>query len=150
MNSDNPVLPRLKSLVSQGKVREALMLLNSLTGHRFTALYRFDRETLRNLYFFDRENPSVDSSPDIPVLASYCVHVRDSGRTFETTNASQDPHVEGHPKRETVQSYCGVPLVDDAGKAFGSVCHFDLAPRAVTPESLEIMEAFAGLIRRAH
>jgi len=147
--ASHPALPRIKDLVSHGQVREALMLMNSLTEHRFTALYRFDRETLRNMYFFDRQNPAVESTDAIPVLASYCVYVRDSGRMFETTHAREDERTVGHDKREKLQAYCGVPLVGEDGRSFGSVCHFDFDPRGISAENLQLMEAFADLIRPA-
>ncbi len=145
-NALHPLLPEIKHLVRSGQIRSALALLNSLTEHRFTALYRFDRDTLRNLYFFDRENPAVESTDAIPVLASYCVYVRDTNAAFETTHASQDERVRDHPKRSTLQAYCGVPLVGEDGRSFGSVCHFDFDPRAISPANLELMEAFADLI----
>ena len=143
----HPRLPEIKGLVRGGQVREALALLNSLTEHRFSALYRFDRETLRNMYFFDRQNPGVESTDAIPITASYCVYVRDSDRMFETTHAREDARTIGHDKREKLQAYCGVPLVGEDGRAFGSVCHFDFDPRGISPDNLELMEAFAGLIR---
>lgn len=142
-------LAEIRHLLNQGRVRDALALMNSLTEHRFTALYRFDRETLRNRYFYDRSNPAVESTDDIPILASYCVYVRDTNRMFETTHAREDERTAGHEKREKLQAYCGVPLVDEAGRSFGSVCHFDFDPRAISPENLELMEAFAGLLGRA-
>jgi GAF domain-containing protein len=143
----HPSLPAIKKLVSGGLVREALALLNSMTAHRFTALYRFDRETLRNMYFFDRENPTVETTDAIPVMASYCVYVRETNRAFETTHAREDDRVRDHPKREVLQAYCGVPRLDEGGLSFGSVCHFDFAPRAISAENLALMEAFAGLIQ---
>ena len=148
MNSERPSFERLKGLVARGEVRPALALLNSCTEHRFTALYRFDRETLRNMYFYDRENPAVETTDAIPVLASYCVYVRDANATFETTHSRLDPRTEGHDKREQLQAYCGVPLVGEDGRAFGTICHFDFGPRGISPENLALTEDFAGLFRR--
>jgi GAF domain-containing protein len=148
VNAGPPSLDQLKGLIAGGDVRGALALLNAATGHRFTALYRFDRETLRNMYFYDREHPDTETTDAIPVLASYCVYVRESNAAFETTHAREDGRVAGHPKREMLQAYCGVPLLGEDGKSFGSLCHFDFDPRAISAENLALMEAFAGLFHR--
>ena len=106
---------QLKSVVEKDGVRAALIFLNGLTAHRFTALYRFDDETLKNIYFYDRDYPEVESSPEIPVQASYCVFVRSTQRTFAVADASRDERVAAHPKRHELKSYCGVPLLTNKG-----------------------------------
>ena len=143
-------LRQLKAILSGQDIRAAVIFLNGLTEHRFTALYRFDKETLVNLYFFDRENPTQESTPDIPVMASYCVFVRNSRSAFTTPDSLQDDRVHDHPKRKVVQSYCGVPLLDEDGKMFGTICHFDLRPIPISDENVELMEAVALLIKTAH
>lgn len=141
-------LRQLKALLSGQDIRAALIFLNGLTEHRFTALYRFDHETLKNLYFFDRENPEQESTPDIPVMASYCVFVRSSRSPFSTPDALQDDRLGDHSKRQEVQSYCGVPLRDANGEMFGSICHFDFRPIPISAANVELMEAVAPLIKR--
>lgn len=139
-------LRRMGDRRATGGIRAVLIYLNGLTEHRFTAMYRFDDERLRNLYFYDRERPAVESCPDIPVLASYCVFVRASRHTFVTPDSVADGRVGGHPKRLEVRSYCGVPLVDEAGRMFGTVCHFDPRPLPISGESVALMEALAPLL----
>jgi GAF domain-containing protein len=138
---------KLESALRKDGVRGALAYLNSLTNHRFTALYRFDDETLRNLYFFDREDPSQESTPDIPVLASYCVFVRRDDATFTVPDAPNDQRVAGHPKQLVVRSYCGVPLRDLDGTLFGTLCHFDFERIPVSPQTIDLMESIAPLLR---
>ena len=107
--SNATVIPRLKKAYSEEGCRSALALLNSLCGLRFTSLYRFTGETLRNITFYDREYPEVNTCDDIPVLASYCVFVRDSGAPFKTENAKSDERAANHPKQETIQTRSGFP-----------------------------------------
>lgn len=140
---------RLKALVESDGLRAGVEYLNSLTGHRFTALYRFDDDTLRNRVFYDRDNPATLATDDIPVLASYCVFVRDGGGAFNTDHAALDDRVGDHPKRHVLQAYCGVPLRDDFGNVVGTICHFDFEPTPISRENLELMEAVAPLLRRA-
>lgn len=138
---------QLREILQREGIRPALIFLNSLGSHRFTALYRFDSDMLTNLYFVDRENPLVDSSAEIPVMASYCVFVRDSGARFLVEDSIRDERVVGHPKRQAIQSYCGVPLLDEQGKMFGTICHFDLDPVTISSTDVELMEVVAEMLR---
>jgi GAF domain-containing protein len=141
-------LRRLRALVRDGDVRGALALLNAGTGHRFTSLYRFDEHTLRNVWFYDCQHPERETVDDIPVLASYCVFVRDAHATFRVHDSGADARVAGHPKREQIRAYCGVPLLDDMGRMFGTICHFDFRPLAISDENVALMEALAPMLQR--
>lgn len=142
-------LRELRAILGSQGIRAAIIFLNGLTQHRFTALYRFDKETLHNLVFFDRENPTQELTPDIPVMASYCVFVRSSRSTFTTPDSLHDDRVRDHPKRQEVQSYCGIPLLDENGKMFGTICHFDFRPIAISDATVELLEAVAPLLKQA-
>jgi GAF domain-containing protein len=137
----------LKTALSTKGIRGAVRYLNSLTSHRFTSLYHFDGPTLHSITFYDRQNPEAESCEDIPVEASYCVFVRDAGKSFVLPDASRDERVKGHSKRETVKRYCGVPLLDSGGKMFGSICHFDLEPGRIADREVELLERMAELLR---
>ena len=141
-------MAQLDRIVAQSGVRAGLMFLNGLTSHRFSALYRFDDATLKNLVFFDRENPEQNSSPEIPVLCSYCVFVRDSRHTFCVENSPEDARTIGHAKRLEIRAYCGVPLLDEYGAMFGSICHFNVDPRAISGDNVELMEDFAAILQK--
>jgi len=123
-----------------------LIYLNGLTDHRFSAMYLFESELLKNLYFFDREEPARTGCPDIPVMASYCVFVRDSERMFVTADSLTDARVFGHPKRLEVRSYCGVPLVNEAGRMIGTICHFDARPLTISDQNVSLMEAVSDML----
>src|SRR4051794_13876104 len=106
------IYDELKAALANRGLRGAVAFLNSLTSARFTSLYRFSGGALRNITFYDRENPEVESCDEIPIEASYCVYIRDSSASFAVADAGTDERVRQHPKRQTVQSYCGVPLLD--------------------------------------
>ena len=128
-------------------MRPALIYLNHLTEHRFSALYRFENERLRNLYFYDRLHPEIEMTDEIPVTASYCVFLRETGQLFHTSDALRDERVRSHPQREKIHAYCGVPVLDAQGKLFGSICHFDYQPRIIADEDVDLMEAVALMLR---
>jgi GAF domain-containing protein len=139
----------LRDALAAGGPRSALAYLNSRTPHRFSAMYRFDDATLRNLAFYDAENPDVEQTDDIPVMASYCVFVRAKGETFSTGHAARDERLDAHPKQHVLQAYCGVPLRDEEGTMFGTICHFDFQPMGIADAEVDLMEAVASLLRRA-
>ncbi len=137
----------LRKIISTQGIRSALVYLNTLTGHRFTALYRFDDDMLRKTYFYDNENPSQEDCPDIPIEASYCIYLkRNPGVPFSTPNSLDDQRVIEHPKRKEILSYCGVPLTDNAGVMFGSICHFDFHPMETNTTMVELMESLATIL----
>jgi len=146
VNSETEQLAQLKAIRERDGVRAMLIYLNGLTEHRYTALYRFDCEQLTNIYFYDRESPATESCADIPIMASYCMFVRATDNKFVTMDSTGDERLFDHPKRLEVQSYCGVPLIGEDGRAFGTICHFD--PQAVTmsDRNVELMEAVAPLL----
>jgi GAF domain-containing protein len=140
-------LATLRAILRNEGVRPAVIYLNGLTQHRFTSLYRFDRgDRLENLCFYDRENPAAQTTATIPVTASYCVFVRDQERPFFTSDSLRDERLAQHPKQHVIRSYCGVPLVGEDGTAVGSVCHFDLLPRAISPQNVELLEAMTTVL----
>ena len=138
---------QLQRVLARDGTRAALAYLNSLTSQRFTSLYRFEGERLRNITFYDRLAPEQESCDTIPVLASYCVFVRDTGTRFATAASLDDRRLDGHPKQVQVQSYCGVPLRDREGRMFGTVCHFDFEPGAVSELDVLLMEHLADLLQ---
>ncbi len=140
-------LAQIGRIFEQQGLRPALAFFNGLTPHRFTSLYRFDKETLRNLYFYDRENPAMESCADIPVMASYCVFVRDSVAPFATASALDDERVRGHPKQRDVQSYCGVPLLDRDDRMFGTICHYDFKPVPIDASDVLLLESVASYLQ---
>lgn len=147
--SPETVVTNFRSALSEQGLRAALRYLNEQSSHRFTAVFRFEGETLRNLYLIDRDDPGVERCPDLPVLESYCVYVRELQKTFTVDDADRDDRVAAHPKRESVKSYCGIPLMDDEEKLFGTICHFDYAALPVLREEVWILEDVAPLVVRA-
>jgi GAF domain-containing protein len=149
-----PVEILLETLRREG-VPGALRFLNARTRHRFTALYRFDPPWLRNVCTVDRENPELVLSADCRIRESYCSLVFEREEAFAVDDASADPRVADHPKRESLLAYCGVPVFDDAGTCVGTLCHFDPRPRLAAPSELALLQRAARLLapwadREAH
>lgn len=140
---------RFREILRTDGVRPALRYLNGRSAHRFTAVFRFEGGTLRNLHMIDRVDPAVERCPDQPVLESYCIYVRRTAETFITADSAHDGRVSGHPKQNVVQSYCGIPLQDEDGKLFGTICHFDFEPMPFGEDEVMLLEDVAPLLVQA-
>lgn len=135
---------QLRFLLSAGKLRDAMVVLNALSSYRFTALYRFGEAGLENLVLVDRESLQAPLMASIPIGDSYCAFVQSSGRTFVVEDAEVDVRVEGHPKQPVVRAYCGVPLHGSDGALFGTLCHFDFGERMLADDTLVLMQEVAA------
>ncbi len=110
-----------------GGLHAALGFLNSRTPHRFTGVYQYDDQILRNRALFDRWDPSVTSGPDAPMRETFCALVPASGTSLEVVDGRADkrfPWMSGN----AVVCYCGAMIQGPDGTPFGTVCHFDLQP----------------------
>lgn len=143
------VLEEFGELLGLGGVHAALRLLNRRTGHRFTGVYRVDPPTLRNLHLYDRENPALPLGADSPLRETYCSLTAGGDAPYTTADSRADPRLTAHPARESVVSYCGVPLRDAAGNAFGTLCHFDFVARPIPEAEIPLLEAAARMVERA-
>lgn len=142
----NEVTTELQDALASGGIRSALAYLNCLSGYRFTAMYRFDGPMLRNLYFYDRENPAVEDTDDYPVEVTYCVFIRENGKPFIMEDALIDARVKGHPAQKRIRSYCGVPISDSERRIVGTMCHFDCEPFQASESAVDLMESLAPLL----
>ena len=135
-------------LGSEG-VHAALQLLNTRTRFRYTGLYHVDPPLLRNIHLFDRENPGLNVSGTVsPLTIGYCGIACSTGAPFVTSDSRKDPRLESHPARESMISYCGVPIRSRGGIPWGTLCHFDFRRRLASPDEAALLETlvpvFAG------
>ncbi|MGB7332432.1 MAG: GAF domain-containing protein [Terriglobales bacterium] len=130
-------------------LRAAMRWLNDRVPYRFTAIFVFNGDLLHNICLIDKENPSTTNCSDQPITESYCMYIHRSGERFSVEEASLDQHLVGHPKRQSVQCYYGIPLFDSKGKILGTVCHFDSMPVRVTEEVALTLDDLAPLITEA-
>ncbi len=135
-----------ESTLERAGVRESLAQLLKATDYRFIGILRFEGGKANAAVHYDRENLAQLSVQEVPDTAPYCCYVRDSGGAFMTANAMLDPRLTAHPAREAVPAYCGVPVMDDAGTLFGTLCHYDLVPRDPAQVDLELMLQVASAL----
>ena len=145
--SSEEAVSKLKVLLRNEGVGAAISFLNGLTKYRFTALYYFSGERLRDIYFYDREHPALAvAPPDIAVADSYCAFIRSSGQAFGTPDSLHDERLCDHPNRCDQRSFCGAPLTGSDGPAFGAICHFDNTPVEITLGDVRLLERVGRLL----
>lgn len=140
------LIQQLQTMIRWDGIQFSLQYLNSLSQHRYTGLFLFDGETLKNTFIFDRQSVVQNLFPEKLTNHSYCLSVKESGQPFQVDNAVLDQRVSDHPSRDIVRSYCGVPLRDREGTVFGTLCHFSPDPCHSKDDEIPLMQTFAGVL----
>jgi hypothetical protein len=131
-------------LLAQQGVHVALGYLNHRTPHRYTGLFRFDGDMLRNEVLFDRNQPGVRQGGDVPMALTYCALVGKQEAPLNILDAATDAQAQGVDT--PVISYCGVLIRDDHGQAYGTLCHYDMQRCQERTTDLPLLEAAAQLL----
>lgn len=127
-------------------VRQGLAQLLRRTDYRFIGIWRFEDGKANAVVHYDRENPEVLTTTEVPDTATYCCFVRETGQPFKTPNALVDARLAEHPAREQVLTYCGVPVMDSFGNILGTLCHYDVVPRDPEQVNIELMLSVASFL----
>lgn len=149
LNLMSGALGKFKMTLQADGLRAAMRWLNDRVPYRFTAIFAFDGDMLRNICLIDKNDQSITSCSDQPITESYCMYIHRSRETFSVEEALLDHRVGAHPKRRTVQCYYGIPLFDSEGKILGTVCHFDSMPVRVTEDVAMVLDDLAPSIAEA-
>ena len=132
----------------QEGLRPALAYLLSLTDFRYIAIFRSNGDRANAAMYYDREHPQVLAIDEVLAAASYCQIAVETRAPFSTGDASQDPRLVSHPTRQTVQSYCGFPVITPEGEILGTLCHYDVVPRDAGQINVELMVAVVSAIEQ--
>jgi hypothetical protein len=143
--SDAPELQEVRASLARGGLHAALRYLNGRTPFRFTGVYRFDGDMLRNVSLFDRWAPDVTEGADAPLSQTFCALVRDAGDTLQVDDGRTDPRFP-HMASNAVVSYCGALLRDAHGEPYGTLCHFDVRRCEPSRSELVLLEAASPLL----
>jgi GAF domain-containing protein len=132
-------------LLSEGPAA-ALAYLNTGVPHRYTAVYRFDDNLLRNVLLHDkRDELRPQFLLAVPFEHSFCQFVR-KDQSFRTDDSGRDQRLEGHPYRGVVVSYHSVPLSNDFGELWGTLSHFDMVRQPMSDEEFDLLERAARIL----
>jgi hypothetical protein len=145
-NIDATPLSKLELVLAEQGVVAALRVLNARAPHRFTAIYRFAPDILKNVNLVDAFAPETERGDDVAIRDAYCVLLADSRQiSFGELGSAPAAFAGTSP----VVSYCGVLLVDANGEPYGSLCHFD-TKRCQRPDSeMPLLEMAAPIFMAA-
>lgn len=133
------------SILQQQGIHAALHYLNGRTPHRYTGIFRFDGDMLRNEALYDRYQPSLQRGEDAPMSATYCSLVGRQQAPLEITDATTDLRVRGVIITPVV-SYCGVLIRTAQGQPYGTLCHYDMQRCQERTTDQPLLEAAAALL----
>ena len=135
------VVRRVSALLGSADIEGMLRYLNGRTRFRFTGIFQVDPPVLRNVRLIDRENPALSIGGAVSTLdIGYCGIACASSAPFVTSDARDDSRLQSHPARKSMISYAGVPIRMRGGVTWGTLCHFDVRPRLLTPGEIPILE----------
>jgi hypothetical protein len=143
------IAEKFKTTLKADGLEAAMRWLNDRVPYRYTAIFAFDGEMLRNICLIDKDNSKITNCSDQTITESYCMYIRRSRERFTVEHALLDKRVEEHPKRRSVQCYYRIPLFGTKGQMLGTVCHFDSMPVRVTEEIAEALDDLAPSIVEA-
>ncbi|RYG11151.1 MAG: GAF domain-containing protein [Burkholderiales bacterium] len=134
--------------LSESNLIAALRFLNDRTPHRFTAVYRFDQDVLRNVAMIDKWETQVEQGADVLMADAYCAHLRATGEPLQVADGPSDPRVPWM-SGSSIVSYCGAVISDDQGERWGALCHFDSETCESKESDMPLLVAAASLIYRS-
>jgi len=151
LDSTQVAYARFLGLLGKAGVRAALAHVLALSDYRYLSVFRVRDGRAHAVIHLDRQEPDQVVVPDLPESATYCYYVRDTEGMFVTRDAGHDDRLVGHPARDSVLAYCGIPIIDAEGVFLGTLCHYDNVPR--DPAQLDLallMQVAAALERGGH
>ena len=133
-------------LPGEGGLAAALAWLNQGVAHRYTAIYRFEGELLRNVALYDKlDLVRPDFLLVVPFRHSFCQFVlRD--QAFQTEDSRLDKRLDGHPYQGVVISYHSVPLTNAEGALWGTMSHFDMVSHQLQDGEFELLQQAARVL----
>ena len=90
----------------------------------------------------------LEESKETPISQSVCRTVVETGAPLEVADLGGDDRFVEHGARTElgIEAYCGVPIRDGDGHVLGSFCVLDDHQRAWAPETVALLEQFAGVV----
>ena len=139
-------LHELEEILKLQGLNAALRFLSERVAHRFTAIYRLDKDDLQIVELIDKRNePATAPLPRVPFLQSFCeVAVRDG--SLATSNSALDDRLDARPNQGVLASYVGLPLMQPSGHLYGTLCHYDYNQQSISDDEFAFLQQAAGLL----
>ena len=141
-------LQHFEDLLSRQGTHAALKFLNQRVSHRFSAIYRLDKNDLEIVELIDKlDDAATAPLSRVPFSQSFCeIAVRDGG--VKTSNSALDKKLDGLPNQGVLLSYVGLPLMQQAGNLYGTLCHYDTTKQDISDSEFAFLQHAAALMNR--
>lgn len=144
----NARLERLLDELTSNGLQGGLEHLNSPVDHRYTGVYRLKDSVFYNIALYDKEGEMLpEFLAAVPLGDSFCQFVIRDG-VFKTDHSGKDSRLAGHKYQGVLLTYHGVPVLDNRGDLYGTLCHFDALQRTISDKDFEFLQSAARLIPR--
>ena len=125
-------IPELTRCLNSGGLSNGLAYLNRRVLHRFTAVYKFQDDAFWLMAFADKLNEAVPDALGLVAFDdSFCQYSIGLG-CFVSPDTAADKRLDGHVHQATLGSYVGLPIENQAGGIYGTICHMDLKPQSIS------------------
>ena len=137
---------QLKSRLATEGLEAAIAALNASVPHRYTGVYRLHGDALFNVCLYDKQGAVRPEELAVVQLGdSFCQFVLRDG-SFLVADTAEDARLQGHRYQGVVVAYHGVPVADNAGGLYGTLCHFDLVGHDLPQGHFELLEAAGKML----
>jgi hypothetical protein len=138
--SSHDAMAQFREAVANGGVAKALEFLNARTAYRYTAIFRFEGDVMRNIWLYDRLGEDGATFASVPLGDSFCQYVM-AENGFSTPDSGSDERLASHAYRGILNSYVGLPLCREAGSIYGTFCHFDFNQQTLPDNEIPFLES---------
>lgn len=123
-----------------------LDFLNARVIHRFTGVYRLEAGVMYNVYLHDKQGEIIpEFLKAVPLGESFCQFVLRDGH-FCTSCTAKDERLDGHKYQGVLGAYYGVPLLDNTGSLWGTLCHFDEVDQELSDSEFAFLTKAAKIL----
>jgi len=73
---------QFQARIDSDGLQTSMRWLNQQVPYRFTAIFRFDGDMLRNVCLVDKLNSEITRCDDQPITESYCIYINHTRKKF--------------------------------------------------------------------
>ena len=145
MQDSSDDIAKFKAVLAEYGLPGALEFLNRRVPHRFTAVYKFDGDVVRNMGIHDNVGETESPLPPTPAEHSLCSYVT-AQQPFVSENILEDPRLSDHFQRGRVNAYIGLPLSRGPSHLYGTLCQMDPQEQKLSDSEHRFLEMVAPLL----
>lgn len=136
---------RILDTEAEAEFDDFTQLASHITGYPMALISLVDqqRQWFKSRFGLD----ALETPRDI----SFCGHAIEGHVVFEVVDALQDERFFNNPlvtSGPRIRSYVGAPLLTEQGHAVGTLCVLDSAPRTLTEDQKQALQALARQVMR--